>query len=112
MTEPRLCPPDPGPLEGYVARFDDLLTRVAYRPEFREDLAGLLAPRDWNKTLTAGRGQVGSRSAASGVQWLQFYLSETERTAPSLAAVHHHPGPLCQDQVRHQGQQLLVELEG
>ena len=23
-----------------------------------------------------------------------------------------HSGPLCQDQVRHQGQPLLVELEG
>src|SRR6266446_4817791 len=56
MTKPVPCPPAPGPLEEYAARFDDLFTRVAQRRGFREYLAGLLAPRDRNKTLTALAG--------------------------------------------------------
>src|SRR6266568_822999 len=56
MTKPVPCPPAPGPLEQYAARFDDLFTRVAQRRGFREYLAGLLAPRDRNKTLTALAG--------------------------------------------------------
>ena len=56
MTKPVPCPPAPGPLEGYAARFDDLFTRVAQRRGFREYLAGLLAPRDRTKTLTALAG--------------------------------------------------------
>src|SRR6266481_294618 len=78
MTKPRLCPPAPGPLEGYAARFDDLFTRVAQRRGFREYLAGLLAPRDRNKTLTALAGAepvAGAQHPA--VQRLQFFLSES-----------------------------------
>src|SRR6266550_1083475 len=56
MTRRRPCPAAPGPLEQYAARFDDLFTRVAQRRGFREYLAGLLAPRDRNKTLTALAG--------------------------------------------------------
>ena len=56
MTARRPCPAAPGPLEGYAARFDDLFTRVEQRRGFREYLAGLLAPRDRNKTLTALAG--------------------------------------------------------
>ena len=47
------CPPAPGTLEGFAARFDDLFTHVAQRRGFREYLTGLLGPRDRNKTLTA-----------------------------------------------------------
>ena len=78
MTKPVPCPPAPGPLEGYAARFDDLFTRVAQRRGFREYLAGLLAPRDRNKTLTALAGAepvAGAQHAA--VQRLQFFLSES-----------------------------------
>src|SRR6266704_3187337 len=78
MTKPVACPPAPGPLEGYAARFDDLFTRVAQRRGFREYLAGLLAPRDRNKTLTALAGAepvAGAQHAA--VQRLQFFLSES-----------------------------------
>src|SRR5216117_4479929 len=78
MTKPVPCPPAPGPLEEYAARFDDLFTRVAQRRGFREYLAGLLAPRDRNKTLTAlaGAGPVtGAQHPA--VQRLQFFLSES-----------------------------------
>ena len=78
MTKPVPCPPAPGPLEGYAARFDDLFTRVAQRRGFREYLAGLLAPRDRNKTLTALAGAepvTGAQHPA--VQRLQFFLSES-----------------------------------
>src|SRR5437588_531599 len=56
MTRRQPCPPAPGPLEGYAARFDDLFGSLAQRRGFREYLAGLLAPRDRNKTLTALAG--------------------------------------------------------
>src|SRR6516225_4717202 len=84
MTKPVPCPPAPGPLEDYAARFDDLFTRVAQRRGFREYLAGLLAPRDRNKTLTALAGAepvTGAQHPA--VQRLQFFLSET-RWDPGL----------------------------
>ena len=78
MTKPVPCPPAPGPLEGYAARFDDLFTRVAQRRGFREYLAGFLAPPDRNKTLTALAGAepvTGAQQPA--VQRLQFFLSES-----------------------------------
>jgi hypothetical protein len=68
----------PGPLEGYAARFDDLFGSLAQRRGFREYLAGLLAPRDRNKTLTALAGAepvAGAQHPA--VQRLQFFLSES-----------------------------------
>jgi hypothetical protein len=78
MTRPAACPPAPGPLEGYAARFDDLFTRVAQRRGFREYLAGLLAPRDRNKTLTALAGAEPVTGAQlPAVQRLQFFLSES-----------------------------------
>ena len=72
------CPAAPGPLEGYAARFDDLFGSLAQRRGFREYLAGLLAPRDRNKTLTALAGAepvTGAQHPA--VQRLQFFLSES-----------------------------------
>src|SRR5437763_16579982 len=78
MTRHRSCPAAPGPLEEYAARFDDLFSRLAQRRGFREYLAGLLAPRGRNKTLTAlaGAGPVlGAQHPA--VQRLQFFLSES-----------------------------------
>jgi len=78
MTKPVPCPRAPGPLEGYAARFDDLFTRVAQRRGFREYLAGLLAPRDRNKTLTALAGAEPAAGAQHrSVQRLQFFLSES-----------------------------------
>src|ERR1700760_4997232 len=74
MTKPVPCPPAPGPLEEYAARFDDLFTRVAQRRGFREYLAGLLAPRDRNRTLTALAGAEPVTGAQHpGVQRLQFF---------------------------------------
>src|SRR5260370_3349275 len=63
MTQRPPCPVAPGPLEGDAARFDDPFTRVAQRRGFREYLAGLLAPRGPNKTLTAlGGAQAAARA--------------------------------------------------
>ena len=78
MTRRVPCPAAPGPLEGYAARFDDLFGSLAQRRGFREYLAGLLAPRDRNKTLTALAGAepvTGAQHPA--VQRLQFFLSES-----------------------------------
>ena len=78
MTRRVPCPPAPGPLEAYAARFDDLLSTLAQRRGFREYLAGLLLPRDRNKTLTALAGTepvVGAQHPS--VQRLQFFLSES-----------------------------------
>src|SRR5258707_13429830 len=78
MTRRQSCPAAPGPLEQYAARFDDLFGRLAQRRGFRECLAGLLAPRDRNKTLTALAGAepvVGAQHPA--VQRLQWFLSES-----------------------------------
>jgi hypothetical protein len=38
MTRRVPCPPAPGPLEGYAARFDDLFGSLAQRRGFRESL--------------------------------------------------------------------------
>ena len=56
MTARRPCPPAPGPLEEYAARFDDLFFSLAQRRGFREYLTGLLAPRERNKTITCLAG--------------------------------------------------------
>ena len=78
MTQPRPCPVAPDPLEGYPARFDDLFGSLAQRRGFREYLAGLLAPRDRNKTLTALAGAEPVTGAGHpAVQRLQFFLSES-----------------------------------
>ena len=81
MTRRVPCPPAPGPLEGYAARFDDLFGSLAQRRGFREYLAGLLAPRDRNKTLTALAGAEPVAGAQHrSVQRLQFFLSESRWT--------------------------------
>jgi hypothetical protein len=78
MTRRMPCPAAPGPLEGYAARFDDLFGSLAQRRGFREYLAGLLAPRERNKTLTALAGAEPVAGAGHpAVQRLQFFLSES-----------------------------------
>src|SRR5436305_15171246 len=78
MTRRLPCPVAPGPLEGYAVRFDDLFGSLAQRRGFREYLAGLLAPRDRNKTLTALAGAEPVTGAQHrSVQRLQFFLSES-----------------------------------
>lgn len=56
MTARLPCPVAPGPLEDYAARFDDLFSALGQRRGFREYLAGLLLPRERNKTLTCLAG--------------------------------------------------------
>ena len=78
MTKRLPCPLAPGPLEAYAVLFDDLFGTLAQRRGFREYLAGLLPPRDRNKTLTCLAGTepvVGAQHAE--VQRLQFFLSES-----------------------------------
>jgi DDE superfamily endonuclease len=77
MTKRLACPPAPGPLEEFAAQFDPLFARLEQRRGFRAYLAGLLLPRDRNKTLTALAGAepvVGAQHKA--VQGLQWFLSE------------------------------------
>src|SRR5207249_264394 len=78
MTRRRPCPPAPGPLEGYAARFDDLFGVLAQRRGFREYLAGLLAPRDQNKTLTALDGA--EPVAGAGHPAMQFAKGKGDPT--------------------------------
>jgi hypothetical protein len=87
MTQRRACPPAPGPLEDFAARFDPLFGTLAQRRGFRAYLQGLLLPRDRNKTLTALAGAepvVGAQAPA--VQRLQFFLSEAPWDADALNA--------------------------
>src|SRR5579863_9274105 len=98
MTQRRPCPAAPGPLEGYAARFDDLFGSLAQRRGFREYLAGLLAPRDRNKTLTALAGAeplTGAQHRA--VQRLQFFLSPTFRVIRGFW--RHLPGEVAGQRV-------------
>jgi hypothetical protein len=110
MTRRRPCPAAPGPLEGYAARFDDLFGSLAQRRGFREYLAGLLAPRERNKTLTALAGAEPVAGAGHrSVQRLQFFLSESrwdpeevnarrlELLAADLATAPHGGGVLVID---------------
>jgi hypothetical protein len=85
MTRRLPCPAAPGPLERYAARFDDLFGSLAQRRGFREYLAGLLAPRDRNKTLTALAGaEPVSGAQHAAVQRLQFFLSESRWDADQV----------------------------
>src|ERR1700691_51555 len=85
MTGRRPCPAAPGPLEGYAARFDDLFARVAQRRGLREYVAGLLPPRDRNRTLTALAGAEPATGAQHpAVQRLQFFLSKSRWDADQV----------------------------
>ena len=87
MTKRLPCPPAPGPLEDYVARFDDIFGTLAQRRGFREYLQGLLLPKDRNKTLTALAGTepiLGAQAACA--QRLQFFLSESGWDAEGVNA--------------------------
>jgi hypothetical protein len=87
MTRRIACPPAPGPLEEYAARFDDLFTHAAQRRSFRDYLAGLLLPRDRNKTLTALAGAEPVVEAQEApVQRLQSFLSESVWDAAAVNA--------------------------
>lgn len=87
MTARRPCPAAPGPLEAYAAHFDGVFRRLAQRRAFRTYLAGLLAPRDRNKTLTALAGaEPVVQAQAPEVQRLQFFLSEAAWDVDAVTA--------------------------
>jgi hypothetical protein len=119
----------PGPWEEYAARFDDLFTRLAQRRGFREYLAGLLALRERNKTLTALAGaELVAGAQHPAVQRLQFFLSESRcdsdrvnarrlelLLADHAAAPHgggdagdRQPGPQGRVKTAHVGRQCLA----
>jgi hypothetical protein len=85
MTRRVPCPPAPGLLEDYAARFDDLLPNVAQRRALRGYLHGLLLPRERNKTLTGLAGTEPVLGAqAPPAQRLQWFLSESPWDAAAL----------------------------
>jgi hypothetical protein len=87
MSKRLPCPPAPGPLEEYAARFDELFGTLAQRRGFREYLQGLLLPKDRNKTLTALAGtEPISGAQGAPAQRLQFFLSESGWDAQSVNA--------------------------
>lgn len=52
MTARCPCPPAPGLLGEYAARFGELFFCRTQRRAFRAYLTGLLAPRERNRTIT------------------------------------------------------------
>jgi hypothetical protein len=113
MTTRRLCPPAPGPLEGYAAEFDDLLRSLAQRRGFRDYLQGLLLPRDRNKTLTGLAGAEPITGAQHReVQRLQFFLSEA--TWDHTQVNDRRVRLLCQDSstAPHDGGALVIDDTG
>jgi SRSO17 transposase len=61
-----------------AGHLSSMLFSLVWRSDgFREYLAGLLAPRDRNKTLTALAGADPVRGEHAAMQWLQFFLSES-----------------------------------
>jgi len=87
MATPRETAAVPDPLEQYARAFDTLFHTRIQRQRFREYLAGLLLPRDRNKTLTALVGAEPIVQAQTGpVQQLQFFLTEADWDAEAVTA--------------------------
>jgi hypothetical protein len=75
------------PLEQYAQGFDGLFHTHIQRRRFREYVAGLLLPRDRNKTLTALVGaEPITQAQAAPVQQVQYFLSESEWDAEAVTA--------------------------
>lgn len=84
---PHAFPPVPLPLEQYAQAFDDLFRTSIQRRRFREYLAGLLVPRDRNKTLTALVGaEPITQAQTAPVQQLQFFFTESEWDVDAVTA--------------------------
>jgi hypothetical protein len=81
-------------LEEYAAGFDDLFTHVAQRRGFREYLAGLLAPRDRNKTLT---GLAGAGDGVEAVGRADVPSPLNPRRAAASTPAAGSPGDLQDD---------------
>ena len=75
----------PMPLEQYAQGFDGLFHTHIQRRRFREYVAGLLLPRDRNKTLTALVGaEPIAQAPTAPEQQLQFFLSESDWDAEAV----------------------------
>lgn len=75
----------PAPLEQYSQAFDPLFRTQIQRQRFRAYLAGVLWPRDRNKTLTALVGAEPIVQAQTApVQQLQWFLSESTWDAEAV----------------------------
>jgi len=78
-------PTVPLPLEQYAHAFDDLFHTSIQCRRFRDYLAGLLLPRDRNKTLTALVGaEPITQAQTAPVQQLQFFLTEADWDAEAV----------------------------
>jgi hypothetical protein len=87
MAVSREAPAVPAPLEHYAHTFDELFHTPIQRRRFREYLAGLLLPRDRNKTLTALVGaEPITQAQTAPVQQLQFFLSEADWDSEAVTA--------------------------
>jgi DDE superfamily endonuclease len=87
MAVSREAPAVPALLEQYAHTFDDLFHTHIQRRRFREYLAGLLLPRDRNKTLTALVGaEPITQAQTAPVQQLQFFLSEADWDGEAVTA--------------------------
>jgi DDE superfamily endonuclease len=77
----------PLPLEHSTRAFDELFHTPIQRRRFGEYLAGLLVPRDRNKTLTALVGaEPITQAQTAPVQPLPFFLSEADGDAEAVTA--------------------------
>src|SRR5260370_23648584 len=75
----------PAPLEQYTRAFDPLFRTHIQRQRFRAYLAGILLPRDRNKTLTALVGaEPIAQAQTAPVQQLQWFLSESAWDAEAV----------------------------
>ena len=113
MSARRPCPPAPGPLEDYAARFDRLFRSLAQRRGFRDYLQGLLLPRDRNKTLTGLAGAEPITGAQHReVQRLQWFLSESAWDHQQVNA--QRVQLLCEDPATapHDGGALVIDDTG
>src|SRR5262249_50530949 len=85
MAVPREASAVPMPLEQYARAFDELFHTPIQRRRFREYLAGLLLPRERNKTLTALVGaEPITQAQTAPVQQLQCFLSESDWDAEAV----------------------------
>jgi DDE superfamily endonuclease len=113
MTRRIACPPAPGPLEEYAARFDDLFTHAAQRRSFRDYLAGVLLPRDRHKTLTALAGAEPVVEAQEApVQRLQSFLSESVWDAEAVNARRLELTWADAEMAPHEGGVLVLDESG
>jgi SRSO17 transposase len=100
-------------LEEYAARFDDLFTHAAQRRGFRDYLAGLLLPRDRNKTVTALAGPAPIVEAQEApVQRLQSFLWESVWDAEAINARHLELTWTDAESAPHEGGVLGIDETG